>query len=91
MPNNQAPGTARTLYAYTKHCYVRIAKAIKAIKAIKVMANNQVIRYRSIFCSQVTTHTCILSTVRLRIAKVIKAMAVLLNNQAYRYRSSFCS
>ena len=88
MPNNQAPGTARTLYAYTKHCYIRIAKAIKAMADLP---NNQVIRYRSIFSSQVTTHTCILSTVRLRIAKVIKAMAVLLNNQAYRYRSSFCS
>ena len=82
LPNSQAPGTARTLYAYTKHCYVRIAKAIKAMADLP---NNQVIRYRSNFCSQVTIHTCILSTVRLRIAKVIKAMAVLLNNQAYRY------
>ena len=26
LPNNQAPGTARTLYAYTKHGYVRSAK-----------------------------------------------------------------
>ena len=88
MPNNQAPGTARTLYAYTKHCYVRMAKAIKAMADLP---NNQVIRYRSTFCSQVTIHTCILSTARLRIVKVIKAMAVLLNNQAYQYRSSFCS
>ena len=38
MPNNQAPGTARTLYAYTKHCYIRIAKAIKAMADLP---NNQ--------------------------------------------------
>ena len=42
LPNNQAFGTARTLYAYTKHCYVRIAKAIKAMADLP---NNQVIRY----------------------------------------------
>ena len=28
LPNNQAPGTVCTLYAYTKHGDVRIAKAI---------------------------------------------------------------
>ena len=29
LPNNQAPGTVRTLYAYTKHGYVYIAKREK--------------------------------------------------------------
>lgn len=38
LPNNQAPGTVRTLYAYTKHGDVRIAKAIKAIADLP---NNQ--------------------------------------------------
>ena len=30
LPNNQAPGTARTLYAYTKHGYAHSAKDKKS-------------------------------------------------------------
>ena len=30
LPNNQAPGTARTLYAYAKHGYAHSAKDKKS-------------------------------------------------------------
>ena len=50
LPNNQALGTVRTLYAYTKHGYVRIAKAIKAMADLP---NNQACPIQRHFCSQV--------------------------------------